>query len=336
MISDLFISIAQEEFVLHHIFLCSTSWAKMQLFFRTLVVAGLAGLLYRVSLVLNTTGYSFEHVVDSSSLWGSSTGDSSFHSNEEEKMNSVYTRYSNNDWTVRDTDSNDIGNDLHGVQKKKALERIAKLKLNLQTQQQQNKTMRLEERLHDLEAELTALGDRNNELEAILSDESTKARDKHNEETAGIASSQMKKNGETQNDSMGPAVSFYVYPLEDFPSFFGPNTTCDHKQIDVKHGIHHFALEAMMRHPWRTTDPLKADIAVIPSLIDLFSRQHCPGLQGSDVLREIEKAISKSPIFPKKRHLVIANDWKSRTFAEGDHAGNGREGRMPYVWVISF
>ena len=128
-------------------------------------------------------------------------------------------------------------------------------------------------------------------------------------------------------DDLLPVILFYVYPLEKFPIFFGPDSTCDLHYINEKHGSHKFALEAMMHHPWRTLDPLQADIAFIPSAIDVFKWEKCgPSVTEGDVLQKILDVIHKSPIFPHKRQLFYAGDFKSGEFA--------RENIMPALFRL--
>ena len=82
-------------------------------------------------------------------------------------------------------------------------------------------------------------------------------------------------------------IRFYLYPLEMFPSFWGPNSTCDHsKRVTPKHDAYIYAIQAMKRHPWRTSNPDEAMIAVLPLSLDVLVRGGssawegggCPGL----------------------------------------------------------
>ena len=64
-------------------------------------------------------------------------------------------------------------------------------------------------------------------------------------------------------------IPFFLYPLEDFPSFWGPNSTCDYKRIlNPKHDAYIYAIQAMKRHPWRTSDPHEAKLAILPISLD--------------------------------------------------------------------
>ena len=42
-------------------------------------------------------------------------------------------------------------------------------------------------------------------------------------------------------------IRFYLYPLEDFPSFWGPNSTCDYSKIlNPKHDAYIYAIQAWL------------------------------------------------------------------------------------------
>ena len=79
--------------------------------------------------------------------------------------------------------------------------------------------------------------------------------------------------------SWSKAISFYLYPLELFPLFWGPNTSCDHSiMLTPKHDGYIHAIQAMKRHPWRTSNPHEAMLAIIPISLDIYTRGGCPGL----------------------------------------------------------
>ena len=74
-------------------------------------------------------------------------------------------------------------------------------------------------------------------------------------------------------------IRFYLYPLESFPSFWGPQSSCDYSKIlTPKHDGYIYAIQAMKRHPWRTSNPHEAMIAILPLSLDVYSRGGCPGL----------------------------------------------------------
>ena len=107
-------------------------------------------------------------------------------------------------------------------------------------------------------------------------------------------------------------MRFYIYPLELFPSFWGPNSTCDHsKLLTPKHDGYIHAIQAMKRHPWRVSDPQRAKLAMLPISIDVFSRDGCPGLNEDTILEELKGVIQNSSIFPKIRHVFIGVDFKT-------------------------
>ena len=74
-------------------------------------------------------------------------------------------------------------------------------------------------------------------------------------------------------------IRFYLYPLESFPLFWGPNSTCDHsKMLTPKHDGYIYAIQAMKQHPWRTSNPHEAMLAILPLSLDVYTRGGCPGL----------------------------------------------------------
>lgn len=109
-----------------------------------------------------------------------------------------------------------------------------------------------------------------------------------------------------------PSTLFYLYPLEQFPLFWGKNSSCDHaKSKTPKHDHAEFAWRAMMRHPWRTVIPEQAQLAILPLSLDLLARGGCKDIPVSQVIDEIKSVLKVSTIFPSVRHLVIANDFKT-------------------------
>ena len=109
-----------------------------------------------------------------------------------------------------------------------------------------------------------------------------------------------------------PIIKFYLYPLEYFPSFWGKKSTCDHsKVLFEKHDSYIYAIQAMKRHPWRTSVPNEAMIAFLPISLDVFARGGCPGLKLGTIQQELKGVIQNSTIFPKIRHVFIAQDWKT-------------------------
>ena len=109
-----------------------------------------------------------------------------------------------------------------------------------------------------------------------------------------------------------PIIKFYLYPLEYFPSFWGKNSTCDHsKVLFEKHDSYIYAIQAMKRHPWRTSVPNEAMIAFLPISLDVFARGGCPGLKLGTIRQELKGVIPNSTIFPNIRHVFIAQDWST-------------------------
>ena len=119
-------------------------------------------------------------------------------------------------------------------------------------------------------------------------------------------------------DKWAAEVRFYLYPLELFPSFWGPNSTCDHsKQLTPKHDGYIHAINAMKRHPWRVSNPHDAMLAVLPISVDLYARGGCPGLEEDVILREAEGVINNSTIFPNIRHVFIGVDFWTKKLGIG-------------------
>ncbi|CAD7935219.1 unnamed protein product [Amoebophrya sp. A25] len=79
-------------------------------------------------------------------------------------------------------------------------------------------------------------------------------------------------------------------------------------------------------HPWRTRDPSKAQVFVLPALLNLFSQAHtsyatsllpicCEGVCNMELLRAFDEKLGASPWFRRNNgtdHLVIASHWNSR------------------------
>ena len=92
-------------------------------------------------------------------------------------------------------------------------------------------------------------------------------------------------------------IPFYLYPLDSFPSFWGPQSSCDHSTIlTEKHDGYIYAIEAMKRHPWRTTNPHEAMLAILPISIDVFSR----GRANLNKPKVFIPGVSKFPPIPCK------------------------------------
>ena len=118
---------------------------------------------------------------------------------------------------------------------------------------------------------------------------------------------------ERNNGAKPEKITFYIYPLGLFPSFWGPNSTCDNsKPLTPKHDGYIHALQAMKRHPWRVSDPHEAKLALLPISIDVYSRGGCPGLKEDTILEELKDVIEQSTIFPNIRHVFIGVDWMTK------------------------
>ena len=114
-----------------------------------------------------------------------------------------------------------------------------------------------------------------------------------------------------------PEIPFYVYPLEFFPSFWGRNSTCQHHQpLAILHDSEVHALQAMKRHPWRTSDPRQAKLVYVPLALGLFALGGCPGLTATQILQELQDVVIHNThnihphLFPNIRHLFIGQNYK--------------------------
>lgn len=118
--------------------------------------------------------------------------------------------------------------------------------------------------------------------------------------------------------SLPEKLSFFLYPFEAFPSFWGKNSTCDHSHFfTAKHDHADFAWQAMQQHPWRTTDPSAAQLAILPLSLDLWARNGCgKKVRMKTIKKEVRTVLHSSPIFPSVRHLIIANDFMTKIIAE--------------------
>jgi hypothetical protein len=118
--------------------------------------------------------------------------------------------------------------------------------------------------------------------------------------------------------SLPDKISFFLYPFEAFPSFWGNNSKCDHSHVfTAKHDHADFAWQAMQQHPWRTTDPSAAQLAILPLSLDLWARSGCgKDLRMDTIKNEVTTVLHSSPIFPSVRHLIIANDFMTKNIAD--------------------
>lgn len=108
-------------------------------------------------------------------------------------------------------------------------------------------------------------------------------------------------------------IPFYLYPFSNFPLSWGPTSDCRHDIVRTpKHDHAEFAWNAMMRHPWRTSDASSAKLAILPISFDLHARSGCAQTRTiDDLVLEMAGVINKSKAFPGIRHVVIMNDWKA-------------------------
>lgn len=141
---------------------------------------------------------------------------------------------------------------------------------------------------------------------------STEKRERGNEKI--VNHPVQKATGSTEKQERGnEMVPFYLYPFQEFPSFWGRNSSCNHaKSFTSKHDHADFAWQAMMQHPWRTSNPKEAQLAILPLSLDLWARGGCGHISIDMVKEEIRRVLDASSIFPNVRHLFIANDFKTK------------------------
>ena len=77
-------------------------------------------------------------------------------------------------------------------------------------------------------------------------------------------------------------------------------------------------IQAMKRHPWRTSNPHEAMLAILPISLD-HKKLHpmgCPRLKDDTIVEEVEKVLQSSSIFPAIRHVFIAQDYRTKRLAK--------------------
>ena len=81
------------------------------------------------------------------------------------------------------------------------------------------------------------------------------------------------------------------------------------------------------RHPWRlhSTNDARAQVAFVPVLVDHVARnmptQWNVGPTDSDgILKQMADVVRRSPLYPRVRHVLIANDWMSQNYFAEIHA----------------
>lgn len=107
-------------------------------------------------------------------------------------------------------------------------------------------------------------------------------------------------------------IKFFLYPIQDFRSM----KQCQTENLIPQHPKHAhitFAYQAMHKHPWRTENISLAQIAVLLMPFDALSRGKCT-VQFSEMIVDMTSVLKMSPIFPKVRHVVIANDFMSSPY----------------------
>ena len=70
----------------------------------------------------------------------------------------------------------------------------------------------------------------------------------------------------------------------------------------------------MLNSPWRVESIEDAKVVFIPLPLDWIARNECNATE-TDYVREAVNIVRKTGFFPKVRHLVIADDFKSEKAA---------------------
>ena len=81
----------------------------------------------------------------------------------------------------------------------------------------------------------------------------------------------------------------------------------------AKHAHAAFAWEAMTRHPWRTEIMSEAQLAVIPIPFDAMAIGLC-NMEFPEMVLDMMSILNRSSLFPRVRHLVIANHWMTKRY----------------------
>lgn len=112
-----------------------------------------------------------------------------------------------------------------------------------------------------------------------------------------------------------PDVKFFMYSISQFNYLGCPLN----KLSSNKHAHFAIALDHFQHHPWRVFDPKIADIFFIPLPVDWLGRGLCDKQYHSKesyVVQNLKNFLANSSSFPKKRHFVIGNDFRSKYYVK--------------------
>lgn len=107
-------------------------------------------------------------------------------------------------------------------------------------------------------------------------------------------------------------VPFYIYPFDSFPISWGK---CNTASVITKHDHTVHAFSQLVTHPWRVSNPLEAQLAILPINLDHLGAGACDAEVNIDAVKnEVSTAVHQSGIFPNVRHLFIQANWQSGGF----------------------
>ena len=117
-------------------------------------------------------------------------------------------------------------------------------------------------------------------------------------------------------------VPFYLYPPERFTLY----SECKRHELRgelVKHGIAPLFIERLRNHPWRTDDPQRAVLFIVPALLDWYAARLCGKRSLASHLDNLGREINGT-YAEGRRHVVLAANWETHC---PRFAGSNRLGR---------
>ena len=116
-------------------------------------------------------------------------------------------------------------------------------------------------------------------------------------------------------------VPFYLYPPERFTLY----SECKRHELRgelVKHGIAPLFIERLHNHPWRTDDPQRAVVFIVPALLDWYGARLCGKRSLASHLDNLGREINGT-YAAGRRHVVLAANWQTHN----PRFGSNRLGR---------
>ena len=112
----------------------------------------------------------------------------------------------------------------------------------------------------------------------------------------------------------GP-VPFYLYPPEMFSGYRDCQGVGFKKETNPKFDTDLQLLLAFARHPWRVYNFTQAKVAIIPIPFNRLARGGCTEAYQKHI-RNMKAVIGKQLYSKEVKHVVIANDWKTKYVRE--------------------